>query len=472
MGLELGLELGLTKTIEDAKTTHENNGLIYKATNLKTGREYIGLTSRTLEERKQEHYYLALTKSRDFYRDLLSNDFKWEVLESGIPLEDLLKVESMYISKGTNLYNRTKGSNKVYTIKPVEEPEIKYGKKDITPKLKEDIIKLHKTRISMTEISRRTKVCRRVISDILLESGIRVESGSILYTYEDALKVLGYIKENIYNITTICNLTNFSRDFVYGVLKNEYYSLVSEELYELYTTTPKHSFLEESNRKAVSSEESIEVLKYIYDTYGLLTGEEISKELKSKGYDISRVLIVAIANRRGWEGTWNYLETSGYSYDLFKTLVKDRRELKRREYFKEKYGNENVHKDIKELLLKGKYTITGISKVLGVNYKVVNTEYQLLIKEGIIKEEEFKNTYKVKLPKGLRVKTGEESIEEYLLYLELREENRLETLKYINSSSKPIDELSKELGLSINHLYCIKRKDGWLKEWDLLEKGL
>jgi hypothetical protein len=34
-------------------------GLIYKATSKTSGKSYIGLTSRTLEERKQEHYYQA-----------------------------------------------------------------------------------------------------------------------------------------------------------------------------------------------------------------------------------------------------------------------------------------------------------------------------------------------------------------------------------------------------------------------------
>ena len=87
-------------------------GLIYKVTNLKNKMIYIGLTSRTLDQRKKEHYYTAFSNSKDkksdFHKALKSfnkSDFKWEIIENNIPIEDLPDKERYWI-KYYNSYKK------------------------------------------------------------------------------------------------------------------------------------------------------------------------------------------------------------------------------------------------------------------------------------------------------------------------------------------------------------------------------
>ena len=87
-------------------------GLIYKVTNLKNKMIYIGLTSRTLDQRKKEHYYKAFSDSKnkksDFHKALKSfnkSDFKWEIIENNIPIKDLPNKERYWI-KYYNSYKK------------------------------------------------------------------------------------------------------------------------------------------------------------------------------------------------------------------------------------------------------------------------------------------------------------------------------------------------------------------------------
>jgi group I intron endonuclease len=94
--------------------------IVYKATNKKTGKSYIGQTSRALKARKAEHLNDAANISRSTRPTLFqkaihefgSGEFEWEVLETCSSLDHLNEREKFYIKLlNTNLegYNQTSG---------------------------------------------------------------------------------------------------------------------------------------------------------------------------------------------------------------------------------------------------------------------------------------------------------------------------------------------------------------------------
>ena len=96
------------------------NGSIYAITNDVNDKVYIGLTTRGVENRFNEHIYAALV--RDYSGHLYNairlygkNSFKCEVLEENIKtLQELNKTESKYIIKYDSMdngYNMTSGGD-------------------------------------------------------------------------------------------------------------------------------------------------------------------------------------------------------------------------------------------------------------------------------------------------------------------------------------------------------------------------
>lgn len=95
--------------------------LIYKVTNNKTGKSYIGQTCRTLEIRKSEHLQSASNIRKTKYptplhtaiRENGKTEFTWEILEMCASLTHLNEREKFYIkllnTKVPNGYNQTTG---------------------------------------------------------------------------------------------------------------------------------------------------------------------------------------------------------------------------------------------------------------------------------------------------------------------------------------------------------------------------
>lgn len=84
-------------------------GLIYKATNIITGKSYIGLTTKTLKQRKAEHLEAATFNSPlQFHRAIReygAKNFEWEVITRRKTLKGLANAEIRYIEKyGTFQY--------------------------------------------------------------------------------------------------------------------------------------------------------------------------------------------------------------------------------------------------------------------------------------------------------------------------------------------------------------------------------
>ncbi len=98
-------------------------GLVYKATNLINGKFYIGVTSKTLKERRRAHYTKAFSKAKNFgkfHRAIKKHgkqNFSWEVLCEFSSFKEALIEEGNLIAKLKPQYNITSGGE--YPINPV-----------------------------------------------------------------------------------------------------------------------------------------------------------------------------------------------------------------------------------------------------------------------------------------------------------------------------------------------------------------
>jgi len=90
--------------------------IIYKVTNKATGSAYIGATTRSLEERKQDHIKKVSAKSEKPLHKAISSygvdAFTWETIDTATSNNELAEKEVNYIfklSEETELYNQTRG---------------------------------------------------------------------------------------------------------------------------------------------------------------------------------------------------------------------------------------------------------------------------------------------------------------------------------------------------------------------------
>lgn len=96
-------------------------GIIYKCTNLKDGKIYIGQTINGFENRKKRHIRESKNNSnKNFHvalREFGYDNFKWEIIDTDIPKEDILRVENEYIKKYDSInngYNMIPFDNNIY----------------------------------------------------------------------------------------------------------------------------------------------------------------------------------------------------------------------------------------------------------------------------------------------------------------------------------------------------------------------
>src|SRR5574337_526796 len=94
-------------------------GIIYKAINIKNGKEYIGKTTNTLDERKKEHRTASKIKDYPFYMAIKKygwRAFEWEILCEDVPADELnyweifcIREWGSYTTDGG--YNATRGGD-------------------------------------------------------------------------------------------------------------------------------------------------------------------------------------------------------------------------------------------------------------------------------------------------------------------------------------------------------------------------
>ena len=112
-------------------------GLIYKAVS-PSGKVYIGQTTKTLNERKNEHHYEAFNKNRAGYNYAIScairiynKNIKWKIMYDNIPIAQLNNMEIWCIGNYDTFmkgYNSTLGGKGNSGYSPSLETRIKISK--------------------------------------------------------------------------------------------------------------------------------------------------------------------------------------------------------------------------------------------------------------------------------------------------------------------------------------------------------
>lgn len=99
------------------------NGIIYKVTNIKTEEKYIGATTKSIEERQQDHFQKSETNNCYKFQNAIStygkDAFVWEQIDTASSLDELAKKEIQYIEKfetNSKGYNSDKGGGFKKTI--------------------------------------------------------------------------------------------------------------------------------------------------------------------------------------------------------------------------------------------------------------------------------------------------------------------------------------------------------------------
>ncbi|WP_316636112.1 GIY-YIG nuclease family protein [uncultured Flavobacterium sp.] len=105
------------------KQIEKNSGIIYKVINTKTNEMYIGSTTKSITERKNDHLQKANNGNGFKFHNAIStygiDSFKWEQIDTAINNNELASKEIKYISEYDALdngYNSDKGGGIKKTV--------------------------------------------------------------------------------------------------------------------------------------------------------------------------------------------------------------------------------------------------------------------------------------------------------------------------------------------------------------------
>lgn len=97
--------------------------IIYKAENTLTGEVYIGATTKSLEERKQDHLQKAMKKVGSYFQEAIGtygpDAFTWEQIDTASSNDELAQKEVKYILENNSVedgYNSDKGGGIKKTV--------------------------------------------------------------------------------------------------------------------------------------------------------------------------------------------------------------------------------------------------------------------------------------------------------------------------------------------------------------------
>lgn len=162
-------------------------GIIYKVTNIKNGKFYIGMTEQTLEKRKNWHIKDAQRKVGYFHNSLKLYGFEnfiWEEIDTAETREELSKKEIFYIKELKAMdknygYNNHKGGDGGAQTHP---DVLKKISKSLKGKMAGDKNPMYgkprsiETRKKISEAHKKKVIC--IETNIIYESGIAAEKAT------------------------------------------------------------------------------------------------------------------------------------------------------------------------------------------------------------------------------------------------------------------------------------------------------
>lgn len=197
---------------------------IYKLTNIKNNKSYIGQTVREPEERWKEHRSHANTDSTPLARAIKKygwDSFKTEVIDTAQTAEEADEKEKYWIEyykTCIQVYGREAG----YNITPGGEGVIR-----ITEEQRELMLKLWHEHYNLTEISNIMQTDRHTVRNILSEKGVpdeeflnsKTNHYRVIYEYDKKGKLLNIF----YSLKELLdNHPSFSSTSVRKVLNHEF----------------------------------------------------------------------------------------------------------------------------------------------------------------------------------------------------------------------------------------------------------
>jgi group I intron endonuclease len=91
------------------KMMNNVTGIIYKATNTVNDMVYVGATTKSIEERKQDHIQKSYTGVGHYFQEAIATygaeAFSWEQIDTAISKDELALKEIHYIRKYDSVYN-------------------------------------------------------------------------------------------------------------------------------------------------------------------------------------------------------------------------------------------------------------------------------------------------------------------------------------------------------------------------------
>lgn len=97
--------------------------IVYKVTNQKTGKSYIGVTTRSIEERKADHIQKANKGTGGYFQEAIATNgadaFKWEQIDTASSNDELAAKEVKYILENNSVeegYNSDRGGGLKKTV--------------------------------------------------------------------------------------------------------------------------------------------------------------------------------------------------------------------------------------------------------------------------------------------------------------------------------------------------------------------
>jgi hypothetical protein len=104
------------KTFDAPGCVRPRTGIIYLALNIEIKKGYVGQTTRSIEDRQQDHYKASLTNNKPFYRAIRKygwESFQWTILtevdQDDLDAEEIRLIRYYREKTDIDLYNLTDG---------------------------------------------------------------------------------------------------------------------------------------------------------------------------------------------------------------------------------------------------------------------------------------------------------------------------------------------------------------------------